>query len=84
MHAGRSRWHLSAILPEGTAGQQSAQTEQEKPRLTETNAPENLPSFIARILGKRLLGGVVQKIDELAVVGLLKIVKRTAEQEMEI
>jgi hypothetical protein len=53
---------LNGIPREGTACQQSAQTEQEKPGLAKANTPKNLPGFIARILSQRLFGGVVQKI----------------------
>ena len=77
-HSGARRFEKAA------AREQAAEAEQDQPGLLQAHAPENFPGLIARIFSERTNGRRVQEIHEAAVIGLLEIVKSTAQQEMQI
>src|SRR5580700_9297438 len=55
--------------------QQSAQTQQQKPRLLQANTPQDFPGFVARVVAERLNRRRIQQINQPAIIGLLKIMQ---------
>src|SRR5580704_4496043 len=79
------RKRSAAIFGEdGTAGEQSAQSEQEETRLAQGNVPENARGFVTRVLAERAARRVVHEIDQAAVVRLLELMNRLANEQVQI
>src|SRR5215469_5196205 len=75
---------LGPLPADPAAREEAAKPEPEQAGLREANAPENFPSFVTRIFSERFLRRIVEEIDEAAVVGLLEIVERAAQEKMKI
>src|SRR5580658_1963367 len=81
LRTGRS---IPGALKPGLAHQKTTKSQEDQTGLSQADAPQNLPGFIAGILAERLFRGVVQQVYEAAVVSLLEIMKRAPEQQMQI
>ena len=66
------------------AHEKAAQTEPQKEGLTKADARKHFPGFVPGILGERLLRGIIEQVDEAAIVGLLKFMERPAQQQMHV
>src|SRR5258708_21513159 len=67
-----------------TAREQPAKSEQEQARLAERDVPQNVGGFVARVLAQRAARRSVHQIHQAAVVRLLELMNRFANQQMEI
>src|ERR1700722_5552375 len=83
---GAARTRLGAdVLPRrSTAGEQSTEAHQQQTRLALANVPQNAHGVVARILSQGTPGRIIQQVDQAAIVRLLKMVQRFAQQQMGI
>ena len=65
-------------------GQQDAQPQQQKARLMEAKAPQQLSGLIARVLLEIVLRGAIQKVHEPRILGLGKPVHDLANEQVEV
>src|SRR4029077_19433824 len=80
----RSKSSAAIFGKDRAAGEQPAKSEQQEARLAEGDVPENARSLVARVLAERAARRVVHEIDQAAVVRLLELMNRLANQLVEI
>src|ERR1700722_3036160 len=66
------------------AGKQAAESEQKQARLAQGDVPENARGFVAGVLAQRAARRIVHEIDEAAVIRLLELMNRLANEQVEI
>ncbi len=66
------------------AGEQPAKGKEQEARLAESDVPENARGFVARVLAERAARRIVHQIDQTAVIGLLELMNRFSDEQMQI